>query len=576
MSTKQLFRWFCAVGIVVCNSPPTAPQSLPPRDRPPQQAGTGRIKGRVVDAQTGSVVLRARVRISGPQLTNRSPAVTDDSGAFEFANLVPGRFFLTVMKAGYANSPYPEQGRTLRGGDRPLMVGEHETVANLVVPLYRGAAITGRVVDVYGDPVENAWVQVLRVAAHGRANNIPSNRGGTSTNDLGEFRVSRLQPGSYVLFVSPRNQGDDPSEWQPAPTYSGGAASLAEAQRIVLERAQSVSGVEIVLGEATAAPVSGTVIDTKGEPLRDFAFINARRVSEAYYGGIGGQVRDGTFKLHLTPGEYELETRGPQSGVMGSPRSGEELFGLLRISVTGTPISDLTIQLAPGAVITGQIVFDGQAPLPDNPHSLRIGLGTTLPNSMCNQGRSEVFPDWTFRIEGATGACSMMPAGAGRWTMKSAGRDGLNLLDQQVRFAPGQVAGDVQVVFTDRRTELTLDVTDDHGFATREYVALVFPRDKRRWTENSRYVRLYMPQPLVAPVRMSAAPSIAAPPQGSREVVAGLPPGEYYVVAVEDLPSEGNRDAALLESLVSSATRITLTDAAPVRVTLRRRPPPQV
>ena len=41
-------------------------QPLQPRDRvPPQQTGTGRIKGRVLDAQSGSAVSRARVRILG-------------------------------------------------------------------------------------------------------------------------------------------------------------------------------------------------------------------------------------------------------------------------------------------------------------------------------------------------------------------------------------------------------------------------------------------------------------------------------------------------------------------------------
>jgi Carboxypeptidase regulatory-like domain len=571
MTTRQLFHCICALGIAVSTA---AAQPLPLRDRPPQQTGAGRIKGRVVDAQTGSPVPRARVRLSGPQLMNRAPVVTDETGGFEFANLVAGRFVLTAGRPGYATTQFPEQGRTVRGGSGPLMVAEHETVANLTVPLYRAAAITGRIIDMHGDPVESAWVQALRVPAQGRVR-PPSNRGGTSTNDLGEFRLSRLEPGSYVLLASPRNQADDPSEWQPAPTYFGGANSLEDAQRILVERAQTVSGIEIVLGEATAAVVSGMVIDASGQPLRDYGFINARRIAEGHYGGVGSQVRDGMFRMHLTPGEYELEMRASRPGVTGLPRPGDELFGSARISVSGAPISDLTIQLGPGAVVTGRIVFEGQTPPPDNPESLRLGLGTMTPSGICNQGRSEVFPDWTFRIEGATGTCSMMPTGVGRWMMKSAGREGLNLLDQQVRFAPGQALHDVQVVFSDRRTELTLDVTDDHGLATREYVALVFPPDKWRWAENSRYVRLYVPPPVTAPVTMNAAPALAAPPPRSRDVVAALPPGDYYVVAVEDLPSESSRDPALLESLVNGATRITLTDRAPVHLTLRRGPAPK-
>ena len=55
------------------------------------------------------------------------------------------------------------------------------------------------------------------------------------------------------------------------------------------------------------------------------------------------------------------------------------------------------------------------------------------------------------------------------------------------------------------------------------------------------------------------------------DVVSGLPPGQYYVVAVDDLPSEGARDADVLEALAGDAVRVTLSDTAPARASLRRR-----
>ncbi len=541
-----------------------------PRDRPLQRPGTARITGRIVDAQTGSAVARARVRISGQQQVS-SPVLTDENGGFEFANLPAGRFFLSAEKPGYVVARYPEQGRTIRAGNRPLIVAERETVADLVVPLYRGAAITGRVVDAHGDPVEYAQVQVLRLAARGRG--TPTPRGGTSTNDLGEFRVSKLEPGSYVLIVSQRYQLDDVSDVQPVATFFPSAVSIADAQPIAVERAQTVAGIEIVLVEAMASVVSGTVVDSRGQPAHGGS-IQVRRSSAEFrdFGTFGGPVRpDGTFRLKLAPGDYELDVRGARPGVIGPLRPDDELFGLLRVSATGAPISDLTIQLAPGAVMSGRIVFDGQSPPPDDPQSVRISLGTTTPNGMCQPGRSEVSPDWTFRIEGAIGTCSLMPTGAGRWSIKSAGRDDINLVEQPLRFAPGQVWRDVQVVFTDRRTDLTLDVTDEHGLPTREYVAVVFPRDKKRWTENSRYVRVYVPPPLpVTSATSNGAPSIGLATPQRPDSISGLPPAGYYVAVVDDLPGEGYRDAALLESLVNGAMRITLTDTAPVRIALRR------
>jgi hypothetical protein len=333
-----------------------------------------------------------------------------------------------------------------------------------------------------------------------------------------------------------------------------------------------------VLVDAMASVVSGTVLDAKGQPARGGG-IQVRRVSGDVrdFGAFGGGVRpDGTFRLKLAPGEYELQVHGAATGIMGPPRRGEELFGLLPVTATGAPISDLTIQLGPAAVITGRLIFDGSSPPPDDPQSVRIGLGSTTPFGMCQPGVAEVSPDWTFRIEGAIGACNLMPTSVGRWIVKSAGRDEINLVDQAIRFSPGQVWRDIEVVFTDRRTELTLDVTDEHGLPTREYVAVVFARDKKRWAENSRYVRLYVPPPPpVAPTSTNGALSNATAPQRP-DSISGLPPGEYYVAVVDDLPSEGARDAALLESLVSGATRVTLTDTAPLRIAVRRGAAPQV
>jgi len=196
------------IGVALCTAAAVCAQPQPPRDRLPQQTGTGRIKGRVVDAQTGSAVARARVRIMGqPGLP--SPVSTDESGGFEFVNLPPGRFALSAERVGYAAASYPERAQTLRGGNRPVMVADHETVTGLVIPLHRGAAITGRVVDARGDPMEFAQVQVLRVPAQGRGTPMP--RGGAGTNDLGEFRVAKLEPGSYVLLALQR-QLDDASD----------------------------------------------------------------------------------------------------------------------------------------------------------------------------------------------------------------------------------------------------------------------------------------------------------------------------------------------------------------------------
>ena len=46
--------------------------------------------------------------------------------------------------------------------------------------------------------------------------------------------------------------------------------------------------------------------------------------------------------------------------------------------------------------------------------------------------------------------------------------------------------------------------------------------------------------------------------------------GQYYIVALDDLPSEGARDSELLAAFVGDAVRVAL-HIAPARLSLRRR-----
>jgi hypothetical protein len=138
---------------------------------------------------------------------------------------------------------------------------------------------------------------------------------------------------------------------------------------------------------------------------------------------------------------------------------------------------------------------------------------------------------------------------------------------------------------TDKRTEMEFRVSDETGQLTKEYVAIAFSTDKSRWTlheQMQHYVRVFVPPPAIlsqfadpqgagrgaAGNVVSGAYSLAT--AARREVIAGLPPGEYFVVAVDDIDQEEWRDPVVLERLSSNAVRVTLADEAPVEVPLRR------
>jgi hypothetical protein len=237
------------VALLLSGSAPAAAQvrAPSPGPLPPSSIGTARIAGRVVDAVTSMPVARASVRIEG--LRGVSAVATDATGAFQLVRVPACACALTVDKAGYVQSRYPQGEPSFRRSRRLLTIGEAEVITDVLVLLYRGGSVNGRVVDAFGDPVESARVQLLRLQA-GRA---PQPRGGASTDDRGEFRVARLEPGRYLLFVEHRNQADDPNPLHPIPTFYPVVVDMAQAQAITIDRGQEVTGLELsLLAGATA------------------------------------------------------------------------------------------------------------------------------------------------------------------------------------------------------------------------------------------------------------------------------------------------------------------------------------
>jgi hypothetical protein len=566
----------------------SAPQQPPVRDRAPgPQVGTSAVRGRVIDSQTGVALARARVRLMGRGST-RPLALTDDQGVFTFTGVPAGAYAVSAEKATYTAGSYPERGTSLRMSmTRPLVVKEGEAIDGVIVRLFRGSAITGRVVDAHGDPVESA--QVAAIAVHGSGSPRAGFRSMMSTNDIGEFRIGRLPPGRYLLMVNPTQRGFqepanvDPAPLpQPVPTYFPGVLSRSEAQPIVVGRGQTVSGVEIVMFESTPAVVTGRVIAADGQPVSPAnggGFVNVR-LDDVAVGGMtsgGASLRpDGSFQLLLAPGDYILEARRAlPAGTSGQGRVNEQ-YGMTRVSVAGAPM-DVSILVGGGATASGRVVFEGAAPPPAPP--VRAGAPlSSADGGVCRSGQLEIAEDWSFKLDGLMGTCGAPPVAMfGRWTVKSAVFNDQDLLNSRLTFEPGQHYGNVRIVVTDRRSELNLHVIDERGQGTQEYVALVFSTDQSRWhSPVAPTIRTFVPRsPEMLEMMQQMTTVIGAgrgglPPPSSREMIAGLTPGDYYAIALDDIDADAARDPAVLERLASSASRVTVSEGPTDLILIRR------
>ncbi len=602
------------VGSVLGTLPdPSSAQQIPARDRRPRpRTGTGVIRGRVVDGSTSQPLAHARVRISG--MGTNVTMLTDASGSFAFSSLPGGRYTLMAMKPSYLQGSLPAITSSLRSIPG-LLLADGQTLENLTLPLYHGGVISGHLVDAYGDPVEGVNVQVVRAPGSRSSRSFVMTG---SVNDAGEFRISHLEAGAYLLFAMPnggRSEGD-PDVTANVATYYPGVLSPEQAQPIVVERGQTLSGLDFQILEQPVTTVMGIVIDGSGQAAQGGNVSAQTRFSTGTGGGFFGrgsaQVhQDGTFELKLPPGDYQLSAfaRLRDEAANSQPivgRVATQHVGVVRVTVGGEPVTNVVIRAGGGGTISGKVVFDGDSP-PVDPKQISVyahaqrpigpqALSFGGPDECRTTKQGAVSPDLTFRIEDVHGTCVLdVSLDAGRWRAKSAIYRGADLFDRPVEIDLNQHVRDVTVTISDRRTELSADVTNDQGEASLDYVLLAFSADKARWPLQ-RYTAFF--------TRSSGAPSASSPtrtltaiigtatilapasgavvpPSGigsgvgstlmSRAgVISTLPAGDYYVVAIDDATYEDIRDPAYLDQLVPKATRVTLREGEPQTVQLRR------
>src|SRR5204863_1378914 len=170
------------------------------KDAAPTPAG--RISGRVITADNGRPVKRARVFVTAAELPGGRGVLTDDTGVFDLTELPAGRYTLTVSKSGFVSLSYGQR-RPLQAGT-PLQLGDGQQLKGVDFQLPRGSAIAGRVLDEDGDAMPGVAVRVMRYQyQQGERRLTPA--GSAQTDDRGQYRVWGLMPGDYYVSATARN-----------------------------------------------------------------------------------------------------------------------------------------------------------------------------------------------------------------------------------------------------------------------------------------------------------------------------------------------------------------------------------
>jgi protocatechuate 3,4-dioxygenase beta subunit len=508
--------------------------AAPVRDTPAQPApkGTGVIRGRVTDAKNGEPIRDVFLKVDGAGIP---VAVTDTEGRYEIENLPPGRYVLTALKDTFVPWKYGQQ--KAYGAGRPIDVeDDHAYVANIA--LMRGAVIAGDVVDPEGEPVSRAYITVLRRRfVDGKPRFVADATDPDTTDDLGQFRLYGIPPGSYIVTVTPGNQLFDISDLSSdRGTFYPGTKSSDQAVVVTVRSGQEVAGLAITALPSRAASINGWVSTDDGSPVSD-VMVQAwlpMLLRDGAYPKPAAMRDDGTFVIgNLSPGEYTVLAQ-TQGGVQQS-------FALARVVVDDADV-DLPLVLRRPATLRGRIVFDDRGPVPNartvGPQSRRVAV---VPGAFGYELRQSINNDWTFEMTPAIGTQLVRPILPAGWTLRRVLLGDVDITDTPVDFDRGNV-GPFVVHVTRRQTVLTGMVRDASHRPDDSASIVVFADDPSKWGPESRH--------LVA---------FHAGEDGHFEY-RGLPEGRYIVAAVTDLEPGEETDPDVLKELRPHGVALTLTE----------------
>jgi uncharacterized protein (DUF2141 family) len=351
------------------------------------QDQTGRIEGIVLDSVSHQPVRKAMVSINFTGITrgqdqNKGPqsTTTDFSGAFSFGDLPAGDYRVTIMHQNYPQGTGLVQKR--------VRVSPGETAARLTVELIPGGAISGRLVDEDGDPLNGCFVQPH--PAKNVNQGIPMRQAPMIRED-GTYRIYDIPPGKYIITAQcstpvfqprPLSEGPDPppSFAYPMQFYPR-ASDVKSAQAIELFPGAEKS-VDFQFRPTAVTRIHGTLAAGSADwhGVNDLQIQLTPLDGAAFGFGSGARVnlQDGTFELgRIFPGSYKLTafTQGvPRNG--GPPDTSNRIGATMQVDVADKPL-EISLQLHRAVDLSGTLEIErgtNNATNPVTPAQINIQL----------------------------------------------------------------------------------------------------------------------------------------------------------------------------------------------------------
>ncbi|MDX2153777.1 MAG: carboxypeptidase regulatory-like domain-containing protein [Bryobacteraceae bacterium] len=306
---------------------------------------SGVIEGTITDSVTKAGVRRALVMINGYQPgVQPVQLMTDASGHFAARGLAAGDYTVSANHMSYL---------MFLNEAVKVSVSAEKTRHTVNLQMTPGAVIRGRVMTEDGEPCE---AQVMAA----KPNSLPMYLGGASTEPDGEYTISGLLPGRYVVAVRPHCMPFQPVPLQPVKqplprrrgtgygiTFFPDSASAGTAEPVLVRAASVRTDVDFRLKAAALADVDVAV--TGAEPGRPVnVWVKPEDQTGPYVDASAG-VNDGVAQIvGLRAGTYRLfaaEIGDPMTCRVGSAPLAVREAGLLRAEVRLAPTPPVRVQV---------------------------------------------------------------------------------------------------------------------------------------------------------------------------------------------------------------------------------------
>jgi|HigsolmetaAR202D_1030399.scaffolds.fasta_scaffold11280_2 hypothetical protein len=498
-----------------------APQNPPPSSGPP--AGFVRpprdpsiVEGVVVHDLTGQPLSRTRVMLQRLDNKRSVATITDNDGNFRFRGLDAGFYSFSAEREGFLKLNHVIQDGRLR--QSLLLWQPGQRISGLMARLRPAGVIAGKVRHPDGEPAIGVGVQAFReYYVRGRKAYTPA--GSAITNDLGEYRIHSLRPGTY--YVAALHQPPEPMEGveeqmpdlpHTVSTFYSSGTNLANAIPLRITAESQVTTADIALQQERTVSIRGEVLDgTTNE--RMMAPTISLRWPDLYEAGsvpVPARIRisEGRFEISgVTPGRYWLVAEGS--------RNNQRLSVRQPITVGRSSIEDLVVNLTPEREITGRVRFEEDIDYGMN--TMRVLLEprsetATRTSAQIQQDGSfsaRVMPDETYDI--------FVDNHPSTSYLKSAQSGSTDLLTNGLQVGRTEVVPPIELVLATRAATVSGNVLSNGGPVAGATVVL-------------------LPQSMTG--RVQGITATVASDAGSYEF-RGVAPGQYIVFAwLTEIPCE--------------------------------------